>query len=385
MTFSLVRFVFMELVIDYIVVDVSPDSIGLSSATCSPEIDVVLQRPDRRTLRIAEVAKLAGVSTATVSRALTDPVKLRPQTLARVEEAIRRTGYTPNLAARNLRARRSMVVLVVVPDIANPFFADVLRGIEETLSSGGYGLLIGNLGPGPEKPRQILDVVQAGQVDGVLLLNGAVPCDADRSLGAMKIPLVAICEAIPGARFPQVEVQNREAARVAVAHLAALGHRRVAYLAGPDGNILEAERYRGFRDGVAAAGIEMTQRYPGDFTFAAGTAAAGRFLTEQHRPTALFAANDEMAIGFLKNVRSAGVAVPDELSIIGFDGIAFADYVEPTLTTFRQPRRELGGTGARLLLRAMAGQTIGADEAHVRMPVPLLVRASTGPAPRQAG
>lgn len=331
---------------------------------------------DRTTIRISEVARLAGVSTATVSRALTDPGKLRAATRARVEDAIRQTGYTRNLAARNLRARRSMVVLVVVPDIGNPFFADVLRGIEEALTAHGYGLLIGNLGPGDARQGLMLDIVQAGQVDGVLLLNGAVPREGARALDAMGVPLVAVCETIAGADFPQVEVQNREAMRAAVAHLAALGHRRIGYLGGPAGNVLEIERQGGFRDGLAAAGLSPGAVYPGDFTFAAGERAAAAFLAASVRPTALVAANDEMAIGFLKSVRAAGVAVPDELSIIGFDGIAFADYVEPMLTTFRQPRRRLGRVGAELLVRSMAGETIAPEEAHVRLPAPLLVRAS---------
>jgi LacI family repressor for deo operon, udp, cdd, tsx, nupC, and nupG len=322
---------------------------------------------------IAEVAARAGVSTATVSRALSDPAKLRPDTLARVAAAVRATGYTPNLAARSLRARRSMVVLVVVPDIANPFFADVLRGIEEALSAAGYGLLIGNLGGGAGRQAHMLDIVQAGQVDGVLLLNGAIPRDGGRALDALGVPLVAICETIQGGGIPQVEVQNREAARDAVRHLVALGHRRIAYLGGPAGNILQAERLAGFQTGLAEAGLRPAALYDGDFSFAAGQRAAATFLAGD-RPTALFAANDEMAIGFLKTLHENSVRVPDDVSLIGFDGIAFADFVDPTLTTFRQPRRELGRIGADLLLRALAGD---AAVSHVRLPVELLVRAST--------
>lgn len=333
-------------------------------------------RPDHRTTRIAEVAVLAGVSTATVSRALTDPSKLRPETLARVADAIRITGYTPNLAARNLRARRSMTVLVVVPDIGNPFFADVLRGIEQALSAAGFGLLIGNLGPDPERQGHMLDIVQAGQVDGVLLLNGFVPTDTSRHLAGMGIPVVALCETIAGVEFSQVEVQNREAAAEAAAHLLRLGHRRFAYLSGPQTNMLDIERHKGFVEALPD-GVALTV-YPGDFTFAAGVAAAHRFLEQDQRPTALFAANDEMAIGFIKTVQTAGVRVPVDVSVIGFDGIDFADYVEPTLTTFRQPRRTLGETAARLLVEAIGGRT---DAAHIRLPVPLLLRDSTGPAP----
>jgi len=161
-------------------------------------------RYSRRATRIADVAALAGVSTATVSRALTDPSALRPETLARVSEAVRTSGYTPNVAARNLRARRTMVVLVVVPDIANPFFADVLRGIDEELSAQGYGLLIGNLARTRKKEPHLVGIVQSGQVDGVILLNGRVPQGGAHALSDTGVPLVAVCEAIPGADFPQV-------------------------------------------------------------------------------------------------------------------------------------------------------------------------------------
>lgn len=339
-----------------------------------------------RSATIADVAALAGVSTATVSRALSRPGLLREATLARVMGAVRQTGYMPNVAARNLRGRRTMVVLVVLPDIANPFFADVLRGIEDALSAHGYGLLIGDIGPNSEKQAQMVGFVQAGQVDGVILLNGHVPSKGGRDMTAYGVPMVAICEAIPGASFPQVEVRNRESAREAVEHLAALGHRRIAYLGGPERNILERERQAGFRCGLAARGLPAEPAYffTGDFTLAAGAAAAGRFLATRRRPTAIFAANDEMAIGFIKTVRDAGLRVPADVSVVGFDGIAFADFVEPTLTTFRQPRRELGRAGAGLLVRAMAGEKVDPSEFRVRLDAVLLDRASTGPAPRRA-
>jgi LacI family repressor for deo operon, udp, cdd, tsx, nupC, and nupG len=336
-------------------------------------------------LRIAEVAKLAGVSTATISRALTSPEKLRPHTLARVTEAIRRTGYTPNLAARTLRARRTMLVLVVVPDIANPFFSDVLRGIDEGLSQHGYGLLIGNLGNSRAKEPQLANIALAGQVDGLLLLNGHIPQGGRRMLSPGDIPMAAICEAIPDADIPQVEVQNREAVSAAVTYLAALGHRRIAYLAGPPENILEHERRCGFCEGLAKAGIPDCDAlfYPGDFTFRSGVAAAAQFLSDRDRSTALFSANDEMAIGFVKHVRSAGLTVPDDISVVGFDGIEFAEFVEPTLTTFYQPRRELGYYGASLLVSAMRGEASDLAGVRQRLSVPLLKRGSTGPAPQR--
>jgi LacI family repressor for deo operon, udp, cdd, tsx, nupC, and nupG len=274
-------------------------------------------------------------------------------------------------------------VLVVVPDIANPFFSDVLRGIDEALSQHGYGFLIGNLGNSRAKEPQLANIALAGQVDGLLLLNGSVPQGGRRALSPSDIPMVAICEAIPEVHIPQVEVQNRDAARAAVAYLVALGHRRIAYLAGPRDNILEYERRCGFCEGLADAGIPSrgASFYPGDFTFRAGVGAATQFVASRDRPTALFSANDEMAIGFVKTVHSAGLAIPDDVSVVGFDGIEFAEFVEPTLTTFRQPRRELGYRGASMLISVMRGEATELACLRQRLTVPLLEGGSTGPVP----
>jgi LacI family repressor for deo operon, udp, cdd, tsx, nupC, and nupG len=335
---------------------------------------------------IADVARLARVSTATVSRTLATPDVVSPATRERVIAAVRRTGYTPHVAARSLRARRTMMVLVVVPEIANPFFAEVLHGIDDTLARAGYGLLIGNLANSATKEARYVDVVFAGQVDGVLLLNGGVPTAGGRSMLDAGVPIVAACEAIPRARIPQVEIQNREASAAVAALLRQLGHRRFAYISGPRGNILEKQRLAGFRKGLAdasAAGASLAL-FDGDFTFRAGAEAARRFVAMRPRPTAVYAANDEMAIGFLKTVHAAGIQVPRDVSVVGFDGIEFADYCEPPLTTVRQPRHAIGATAAGLLIDLMNGKT-RVQPALTRLEISLVVRNSTGPAPETAG
>ena len=331
---------------------------------------------------IADVARLAGVSTATVSRALATPGVVSMATREKVLAAVRRTGYTPHVAARSLRARRTMMVLVVVPDIANPFFSEVLRGIDDTLAAAGYGLLIGNLANSAAKQGRYVDVVFAGQVDGELLLNGGVPSEGGRSLLDAGVPIVAACEAVPGAPFPQVEIQNREASLAVARLLLQLGHRRFAYISGPRGNILETERLAGFRKGLEAAGIRgaALTLFDGDFTFRAGADAARRFVAMRPRPTAVYAANDEMAIGFLKTLRAAGLLVPRDVSVVGFDGIEYADYCEPPLTTVRQPRHAIGATAAGLLIDLMTGKT-RASPVLTRLEISLLVRNSAGPAP----
>ncbi|MBL8830888.1 MAG: LacI family DNA-binding transcriptional regulator [Rhodospirillales bacterium] len=330
--------------------------------------------------KIADVARMAGVSSATVSRTLANPAIVTESTRSRVMAAVRKCGYTPNIAARNLRARKSLMALVVVPNIANPFFAEVLRGIDLKLSANGYGLIIANLDGSADKEARYVDLAAAGQVDGVLLLCGHIPQGVSRSLFDANVPIVAACETIPGAAIPQVEVDNRAASRAAVRHLVELGHRRIGYLSGPSINVLDKARRAGFMDVLGS--LRPAAVWEGDFTFAAGVGAARRMLDmpATRRPTAVFAANDEMAIGFLKTAHAAGMSIPDDLSIVGFDAIEYAEYCEPTLTTIYQPRLEIGMHAADQLVRLMTAPESSRPEI-IRLETRLLVRGSTGTAP----
>lgn len=338
------------------------------------------RRPPPPPAKIADVARLAGVSVATVSRALATPDVVSDATRERVLAAVRETGYTPNIAARNLRARKSMMVLVVVPDISNSFFADVLLGIDEALTAANYGLIIANLGRSPTQEARYVNLALAGQVDGVLLLCGHILTGGGRKLTDANLPIVAACEIIPGADFPQVEVDNRAAAQAAVAHLIGLGHRRIAYLSGPRCNILDKARGDGYAAALATAGLaETAWIIDGDFSYRAGIKAAQALIAHpvETRPTAVFAANDEMAIGFIKAARGLGLTVPGDISVVGFDDIDFADFCEPPLSTVHQPRRMLGVRAADLLI----GQMTGRDKPHARIEqieTQLWVRGSTG-------
>jgi LacI family repressor for deo operon, udp, cdd, tsx, nupC, and nupG len=333
------------------------------------------------TATIRDVAKRAGVSTATVSRSLAAPDLVSEETRARVAAAITATGYTPNVAARNLRARRTKMVLVVVPNIANHFFAEVLRGIDDELVGHGYGIIIGNLDNLPEREARYVDLVFARQVDGVLLLSGHVPAGNGRTMGEAGLPMASICVEIPGSGLPAVLVDDRAAGESVAAHLLSLGHRRFGYVSGPAGNMSEVGRWGGFRAGMANAGFdpEDTLYWQGDFSLEAGIAAGHAFLDCKRQPTAIFAASDHMAIAFMKTVSEAGIRVPDDVSVVGFDGIEFGAFVTPTLTTIPQPRHELGHTAARMLLGALSGRETGGP---IYVDAPLFVRDSTAPPSR---
>jgi LacI family transcriptional regulator, repressor for deo operon, udp, cdd, tsx, nupC, and nupG len=335
-----------------------------------------------KAVRIADVAQLAGVSTATVSRVLRNPDQVRSKTYDFVMEAVRRSGYTPNSTARNLRTRRTMNVLVVAPRLTNPVFAEILRGVDDELTRSGYGIIIGNLDNRREREARYVDLALSRQVDGVLLLTGYIPENSARSMRESGLPIVAMCAAIQDDKIPHVVVQDREASRRAVEYLSELGHRRFGYISGTPGSIIEAERFAGFREGIAAAGLSEDDfvRWEGPFVFSTGVAAAEAFLQMKECPTGIFAACDESAIGFIKHVRAARIRVPQDVSVIGFDGIEFADYTEPTLTTFRQPMHELGRAGACTLLRMIQGEMRPTDW-NIRLPLSLLERGTTGPAP----
>jgi LacI family transcriptional regulator, repressor for deo operon, udp, cdd, tsx, nupC, and nupG len=342
-----------------------------------------LRRTDRRrgAARIKEVARLAAVSTATVSRALTSPHRVSPSTRARVMDAVAKVGYVPNPAARSLRSRKSHMVLVVLPDLSNVFFSQVLRGIEEELFAAGYGMIVGDLNGSIEKEQHFASFAARGQVDGVLLLNGhllrqsAEPCAAPAELG---VPVVALCEAIEGAGIPQIEADNREAACRMTQYLAGLGHLHIGYVCGPAANVLERERFAGFRDGLAKSGrtFDPSFFWPGDYKLESGMLVARQIVASRERPTAVFCANDEMAIGLIRGLASARLRVPDDISVAGFDDIEFAEMSGPPLTTIRQPRRALGRNGAAALLELLHGHT---PLPRIRLASELIVRASTAP------
>ena len=331
----------------------------------------------RHVVRIADVARVAGVSTATVSRALSAPAQVTPAKRDKVMAAVRSLGYTPNAAARDLRARSSRSILVVTGTRANPFFAQVLEGLSDTLSAEGYAVVMGTCGS-EAQTTHLLDLVHAGRLDGVVAVSGKLPAAGGRTVFGGKVPVVSICAEVEGAI--NVLVDDFACAKAQAEHLIGLGHRRLLYIAGPEGNYNELRRFAGFLAATERAGLFAGDvfRFSGDFLFSGGAAAALRFLDLPHRPTGVVCCNDEMAIGFIKTLRVvARIEVPRDVSVVGFDGIEFADYCEPTLTTIHQPQRALGETSARLLLAALRGEA-PPPGGRVVLEARLRVAASTG-------
>lgn len=342
----------------------------------------------RRAATINDVARRAGVSTATVSRALTAPDHVAEKTRARVMAAIEETGYTPNVTARNLRAQSTKIVLALLPGMSNTFFTPILNSIEDTLSASGYGLIIGDTRNSPAKEAHYARLIRAGQVDGVILFTGHPLRGDDAEVGPDLVPISLVCNEIPGEdAYSVFDVANRQAARSAVEFLLSAGHRRIAHIGGPQRNVEARERLAGYREGLATGGIAFDPDlvWGENFRFDAGEVAARRYLDLDDRPTAVFAAADEAAIGFIKTLRDVGIRTPEHVSVIGFDDIDSANFLDPPLTTMQQPRADLGRAAAEDLLTRMERNAPPVPPARIRLPCRLIVRESVMSVPVAEG
>ncbi|WID95037.1 LacI family DNA-binding transcriptional regulator [Bosea vestrisii] len=330
---------------------------------------------------IAEVARLAGVSTATVSRALAQPEKVKARTRERVLDAVKATGFIPNAQARNLRLQATRTVILLVRDISNPFYLEIYKGVEEAAIDAGYKVLMGDARDDDERILRYVDMVRERHADGLILMVGRFP-EALAARGRLP-PIVVALEMLPGLNLPTVKVDNHAAARAAVAHLARLGHRRIAHIAGPMPDPMSVDRRDGYLAGLADAGIAADPRLvvEGDFGLAAGRAAIRTLDAGGVDYTAVFAASDQMAVGAMGELRARGRNVPDDVSVVGFDDIVLAEAVEPQLTTVHQPRREIGQAAMVLLIAQLSGQ---GDRSDLVLPTRLVERASTA-APRKEG
>ena len=330
----------------------------------------------RKTISIRDVALSAGVSTATVSRTLNTPSVVAEATRRAVFDAVRETGYAANEAARNLRRRRTGCVVALVPNIANQFFSEILAGVAAVMTPAGFNLLIADTRTAEVGVRR-LHYLDRNRADGAILFDGAVP---RRHLGGeSRPPVVMACEWFEDLPLPQVRIDNRAGAGLAVAHLAGLGHSAIGHVTGPAGNVLTAARVEGWAAALRERGLPVREDwvFRGDFTLPSGAKAAWRWLALNDRPDAVFCASDDMACGFIGAVTQAGLRVPRDVSVVGFDDIDLAAYVHPAITTVRQPRRRLGTIAAETLLTLIADGPLAVRD-NVQ-PVELAVRDSTCP------
>lgn len=338
---------------------------------------------NKRNTTIQDIAKAAGVSTATVSRALSNPELLSQTKLLAVKEAIKHTGYRVNRNARNLRKQKAAAVLVLVPNLGNPFFSKILSGINKGFSGTDYSVLIADSESFDDKTKRIQNAFQDGQIDGLISLDGAFSENevAEISYHLIDKPVVFACEWVENTDFSSIRSDNDSGARLAVQHLYNLGHRKITHISGPDSNILTKVRQAGFLSECKKLKLELTNEniIRGDFSIQAGYAAASQILSFSEKPTAITCASDEIAIGVISQLRKAGISVPNDISVVGFDDIEISNTYIPTLTTVRQDRFELGLSASQAMVKSLNNVKPQLSIYNKVIDVELVVRESTAP------
>lgn len=326
---------------------------------------------------IEDVADIAGVSIATVSRAIHMPAKVADTTRRKVMEAVAQTGYTANAMARSLRMRRSNMILILAPDVGDPNFSNILVGLETEASKRGYGVLIGNTQNDPAREADYLGFINSNKADGLILLTGHLPFGLAQPGAAARLPpVVAVNEPVRNGDVPFVGVDNFEGARVATEHLIAQGHKRIAFIGHSTSKLVNKMREDAYRKSLVRAGLPVDPALvlDGNGTTESGRAAAEQMFVRDILPTAFFCVNDATALGVIIALTARGYDLPRDFSVMGFDDISFASFVTPSLTTMKQPRLNIGEAAMDLLLALLEGKE--PKERQVLLRAELIVRNS---------
>jgi len=333
-----------------------------------------------RPATLKDVARELGLSVATVSRAIAKPDMLRPATAVRVREAVNRLGYRPNIAAQNLKRGNTGIIYVVVPSLS-PFFSELFRGAERAALERGYSIVMGHTDRRPDRESEYFDKVSGGQGDGILLVSTA---EAVTTVNHTRKPppIVAVLDPVVNQDFPSVRIDHAQGAMIAISHLTALGHRQIAHITGPARSPAAIHRRDGYLAALSAVGITGGEEscVPGEFTVASGETAMASLLTRPKRPTAIFCANDEIAVGAIRAIKTAGLRVPEDISVMGFDDQRIASMYDPPLTTIHVPIIDLGYNAMVKLARILAGQEYEKD---LVLNTFLVQRSTTSRAPKK--
>lgn len=330
---------------------------------------------------IKDVARLAGVSTTTVSHVINETRYVSDELRARVLAAMEELNYRPNVLARGLRRGETKTIGLVVPDNSNPFFAEVARIVEDIGFENGYSVILCNSDGNLEKEAAYVNVLIAKQVDGVIFIAAGSKYEHLHELATAGIPVVVADRDIPQTLADVVLVDNEQGGYDATRYLLSLGHRRIACIAGPSDLTPSADRVHGYRRALGEFGVPIEEKWivPGDFRYQGGEAAIAELLRLDEPPSAVFACNDVMAIGALRAVRSAGLQVPGDVSIVGFDDIPLASAVSPALTTVAQPIVELATLAAQLLMSRIQSDQQDGPKQRIVLDTELIVRGSCAP------
>ena len=335
-----------------------------------------------RQVTIAEVAKLAGVHESTVSRALNPETEfiVNSKTVKKVKAAAESLNYVPNIMARGLRTRLSMTVGVVIPDLTNPIFPEIIRGIEKHLAPLGYTTLLTDADSSASLESSVVTSLTQRQVDGFIIATGVEDPEIVKYLDGSGLPVVLVNRGAQGKKYPLVTGNDEEGIRAAIAHLAELGHKSIVHIAGPMSHTTARGRAKALRTAAGSHSMELKVYEAKSLTVNEGERIADKAIEEARGSfTAIQASTDLLALGALRSLRKSGLRCPEDVSVVGFNDMPFADEFSPGLTTVRVPLEEIGRESARQLMRSIEEKTLA--PIVVSLPVSLVIRASTGPAP----
>jgi DNA-binding LacI/PurR family transcriptional regulator len=337
---------------------------------------------DSAIISIKDVAKAARVSHPTVSRALRNSRLVKPETAARIQKIAREMGYRPSAVARSLVTRRTETIGVVVTNIADPFVAGVVAGIEEVANRRGYSVFLANSNADPEREVKVVQSFHERRVDGIVVTASRVGVLYLPMLARMKVPIVLIDNQHPGEFVHSVMINNIPASRNATQHLIDLGHRRIAYIGDQFGFQSDMDRLSGYRQALQQADLPFLPELVvhGNGNADGGIRAMNALLALNEKPTAVFCYNDLSALGALRALYDRGLRVPDDVSLVGFDDLPVASYMVPRLTTVRQPKEQMGRVAMESLLKILNGTSAKTD---IDVEGKLIVRDSSAPPKRE--
>lgn len=329
---------------------------------------------------IKDIALLAGVSTTTVSHVINNTRFVSEEKRTRVLDVMRRLDYHPNRMASGLRTKKSYAIGVVLPDITNPYFAEIARGVEDACFEHNYSAIICNSDDSSRIESHYLSMLAEKQMDGIVLVNVGDRGQRPPERVMHDMPLVMLDREIPGLVSDSVQVDNKLGGRMAAEYLFGLGHRRVVCIGGTPEVYPSWDRVDGFIEFMREAGHPVPPRsiLKGDFQAESGFALTHKAMAAKSRPTAIFAANDLMAYGAIRALTEMGMRIPEDISVVGFDDISLSSLFNPPLTTIRQPRLEMGETAVNLLLEKMGSPEL--ESRRVMLPLKLVERQTSGPA-----
>ncbi|WP_074683408.1 LacI family DNA-binding transcriptional regulator [Priestia aryabhattai] len=308
-------------------------------------------------MNMKDIAKMVNVSPATVSRVLRQPNLVNKETREKVLKTIKELNYQPHMIASQFRTKKTKSILVLIPDISDPFFAQVLRGIEHTAVKHGYKVLLGDTENNVQ--REFIGLLFQKQVDGVILLTARVDEENLREISS-QFPMVLACEYSELLDIPTVSIDNISSARKITEHLITLGHKRIAHITGPMDVIISRDRLIGYKQAMMIHDLKIESAYiqEGSQGIESGYNQMIKLLSLDHLPTAVFVFNDEMAIGAIKAIKDSGMRIPDDIAIVAFDNLKISSLLEPSITTIHQPKYEMGKKAMTLLLKLINGENL---------------------------